>query len=201
MRVLTHDGSCIIFFALINQSIQIVEYCWHIPCIDTVYPSHIPHFSLPSYTIEGWTLHTAIKSFCTLIKATYVFEGMKTRFYLENIFWVYTRYIPGISTGKVYTRKQLSGDSHGVSVLIPKITTNSIIDWTAKSILFSSQIHFPPFWALRGQLLPYHIGSTILKQSSIWVCDENCANCGWNILRCSFVHELQQQIFAHMISW
>jgi hypothetical protein len=28
---------------------------------------------------------------------------MKTRFYLENIFWGYTRYIPGISTEKVYT--------------------------------------------------------------------------------------------------
>jgi hypothetical protein len=36
-------------------------------------------------------------------RAIYVFEGMKTRFYSENIFWEYTRYIPGISMGRVYT--------------------------------------------------------------------------------------------------
>jgi hypothetical protein len=28
---------------------------------------------------------------------------MKSRFHSEKLFWVYTRYIPGISTGKVYT--------------------------------------------------------------------------------------------------
>jgi hypothetical protein len=40
-----------------------------------------------------------------LTRAMYVFkfEGMKTRFYSENIFSEYTRYNPGISMGRVYT--------------------------------------------------------------------------------------------------
>jgi hypothetical protein len=43
---------------------------------------------------------------------------METRFFPENIFWEYTRYIPGISMGRVYTwyipgiyQEKLSGDS------------------------------------------------------------------------------------------
>jgi len=74
------------------------EYAW--------YPSHIPLFSLPSNNIKGWDLHPVTASFCTLHilnRAIYVFERMNTRFYSENIFLKYTRYIPGISTGRVYT--------------------------------------------------------------------------------------------------
>ncbi len=66
----------------------------------------IPLFCVPSYNIEGWTLHPATESFGTLhilIEAIYVFEWMKTRFYSEIILWRYTGYISGISTGKVYT--------------------------------------------------------------------------------------------------
>ncbi len=36
-------------------------------------------------------------------------------------------------------------EHHGVSLLISRITTYSIIAWMAISILFSSQIHFSPF--------------------------------------------------------
>ena len=108
IRVLSCDGSSVDFFALIYQSFQIVEYVWHIPCIYLVYSDYIPLFCVPSYNIqvEGWTLHPATETFCTLhifIELIYVFEWMKTRFYSEIILWRYTRYIPGISTGKVYT--------------------------------------------------------------------------------------------------
>ena len=106
MRVLFRDGSSVVSFAVINQSIQIDEYVWHIPCIYQVYTKYIPLFCLPWYNIEGWTLHPATESFCTLhilIEAIYVFEWMTTSFYSEIILWGYTRYIPGISTGKVYT--------------------------------------------------------------------------------------------------
>ena len=64
------------------------EYAWHIPCIDTKYPSYIPLFSLPSNNIKGWDLHPATASFCTLHilnRPIYVFERMNTRFYSENI--------------------------------------------------------------------------------------------------------------------
>ena len=44
-RDLPHDCSFIIFFALINQSILIDEYFWHIPCIIMVGSSHISLFS------------------------------------------------------------------------------------------------------------------------------------------------------------
>jgi hypothetical protein len=81
-------------------------YFRYIPCIFKIYSRHISLFSLSSYNIERWTHHPAKESFCTLhilIKAIYVFEWMKSRFHSEKLFWVYTRYIPGISTGKVYT--------------------------------------------------------------------------------------------------
>ncbi len=81
-------------------------YFRYIPCIFKIYSRHISLFSLSSYNIERWTHHPAKESFCTLhilINAIYVFEWMKSRFHSEKLFWVYTRYIPGISAGKVYT--------------------------------------------------------------------------------------------------
>ncbi len=105
IRALTRDGSSVVFFALINQSFQIDEYAWHIPFIYQVYSDYIPLLCVPSYNIEGWTLHPTTESSCTLhilIEAIYVFEWMKTRFFLEIILWRYSRYIPGISMGKVY---------------------------------------------------------------------------------------------------
>jgi hypothetical protein len=96
IRVLTRDGSSVVFFALINQSFQMDEYVWHILGIYQVYSDYIPLFCVPSYNIEGWTLHPATKSFCTLhilIEAIYVFEWMKTRFYSEFILRRYTGYI------------------------------------------------------------------------------------------------------------
>ncbi len=106
MRVLFRDSSCVVSFAVMNQSIRIDEYVWHIPCIYQVYTKYIPLFCLPWYNIGGLTLHPATESFCTLhilIEAIYVFQWMTTRFYSEIIWWEYTGYIPGISTGKVYT--------------------------------------------------------------------------------------------------
>ncbi len=49
--------------------------------------------------------------------------------------------------------------------------------------------------------VPYHIDSTKLKQSSFWESKWNQWNQGCGMLLCSFVHELQQQMFAHMILW
>jgi hypothetical protein len=85
---------------------SIVVHLWHIPCIDMVYPCHILLLSLPSHNFPVKPLHPTKELFCALqilIKALDAFILMETRFYLENIFLGYTRYIPGISTGKVYT--------------------------------------------------------------------------------------------------
>ena len=85
---------------------SIVVHLWHIPCIDMVYPCHILLLSLPSHNFPVKPLHPTKELFCALqilIKALDAFILMETRFYLENIFLGYTRYIPGISTEKVYT--------------------------------------------------------------------------------------------------
>ena len=71
-----------------------------------VYPCHILLLSLPSHNFPVKPLHPTKELFCALqllIEALDAFELMETRFYLENIFLGYTRYIPGISTEKVYT--------------------------------------------------------------------------------------------------
>ena len=88
-----------------------------------VYPGHIQQLPLPSYNIPG-TLYPAKESFCilqTLIKAIDVFKLMTTRFYLESIFWGYTRdipgvytwYIPGICKGKLSGNSRCPGLSSG----------------------------------------------------------------------------------------
>ena len=85
---------------------SILVHLWHIPCIDMVYPCHILLLSLPSHNFPVKPLHPTKELFCALqilIKALDAFILMETRFYLENIFLGYTRYIPGISTEKVYT--------------------------------------------------------------------------------------------------
>ena len=85
---------------------SIVVHLWHIPCIDMVYPCHILLLSLPSHNFPVKPLHPTKELFCALqllIEALDAFKLMETRFYLENIFLGYTRYIPGISTEKVYT--------------------------------------------------------------------------------------------------
>ena len=53
MQILFRDGSSVVSFAVINQSIQIDEYVWHIPCIYQVYTKHIQLFcfSLRFYDI------------------------------------------------------------------------------------------------------------------------------------------------------
>ena len=71
-----------------------------------VYPCHILLLSLPSHNFPVKPLHPTKELFCAsqlLIEALDAFKLMETRFYLENIFLGYTRYIPGISTEKVYT--------------------------------------------------------------------------------------------------
>ena len=85
---------------------SIVVHLWHIPCIDMVYPCHILLLSLPSHNFPVKPLHPTKELFCALqllIEALDACKLMETRFYLENIFLGYTRYIPGISTEKVYT--------------------------------------------------------------------------------------------------
>jgi hypothetical protein len=82
-------------------------------CIDMVYPIHIPLFSLPSNNIEGWALHPAAASFCTLhilVRAIYVFEQFrrdesKILFgkYLPEIYLVYSWNIHGKGIYLVYT--------------------------------------------------------------------------------------------------
>ena len=71
-----------------------------------VYSCHILLLSLPSHNFPVKPLHPTKELFCALqilIKALDAFILMKTRFYLENIFLGYTRYISGISKEKVYT--------------------------------------------------------------------------------------------------
>ena len=85
---------------------SIVVHLWHIPCIDMVYPCHILLLSLPSHNFPAKPLHPTKELFCALqilTKALDSFILMETRFYLENIFLGYTRYIPCISTEKGYT--------------------------------------------------------------------------------------------------
>ncbi len=71
-----------------------------------------------------------------------------------------------------------------------------IIIWKYKSILFHSKFDFPLSDWPWGQLLPHHSGPTKLKprfpllMGEIWWCP---------MLGCSFVHALQQRIFAHII--
>ena len=78
-----------------------------------VYPCNILLLSLHSHNFPVNPLHPTKELFCALqilIKALDdAFILMETRFYLETIFLGYTRYIPGISTGKAM--KKLYGDS------------------------------------------------------------------------------------------
>ena len=103
--------TCKFCFMIADSSLSlhcksIVVHLWHIPCIDMVYPCHILLLSLPSHNFPVKPLHPTKELFCAsqlLIEALDAFELMETRFYLENIYLGYTRYIPGISTEKVYT--------------------------------------------------------------------------------------------------
>ncbi len=96
---------------------SIVVYLWYIPCIDMVYPCHILLLSLPSlnFPVKPLRVHPTKELFCALqilIKALDAFILMKTRFYLENIFLGFTRYIPGISKEKVYYTWYIPGIYH-----------------------------------------------------------------------------------------
>ena len=121
---------------------SIVVHLWHIPCIDMVYPCHILLLSLPSHNFPVKPLHPTKELFCAsqlLIEALDAFKLMETRFYLENIFLGYTRYIPGISTEKVYTW-YIPGIYH-------------------EKTLWGFQMHVPPSLASRLRAPPPSLGS------------------------------------------